>query len=64
MGLSLRAKLTVLHFLLHIKHNINHFLPILHVTDQTRAVAVIMGDYFARKTFFVAVAIVAVVFRS
>ena len=25
-------------FLLHIKHNINHFLSILHVTDQTQAV--------------------------
>ena len=36
-------------FLLHIKHNINHFLSILHVTDQTQAVAVIVGDYFARK---------------
>ena len=33
-------------FLLHIKHNINHFLSILHVTDS---VAVIVGDYFARK---------------
>ena len=36
-------------FLLHIKHDRNHFLSILHVTDQTRAVAIIMGDYFARK---------------
>ena len=36
-------------FLLQIKHNINHFLSILHVTDQTRAVAVIVGDYFAQK---------------
>ena len=36
-------------FLLHIKHNINHFLSILHVTDQTQAVAVIVGDYLARK---------------
>ena len=36
-------------FLLHIKHNINHFLFILHVTDQIEAVAVIMGDSFARK---------------
>ena len=54
-------------FLLHIEHNINHFLSILHVTDQTQAVAVIMGDYFAPKNFVVAVAVVAVVavvFRS
>ena len=36
-------------FLLHVKHNINQFLSILHVTDQTQAVAVVMGDYFARK---------------
>ena len=35
--------------LLHIKHNINHFLSVLHMIDQTQAVAVIMGDYFARK---------------
>ena len=36
-------------FLLHIKHDRDHFLSILHVTDQTRAVAIIMSDYFARK---------------
>ena len=35
--------------LLHIKHNMNHFLSILHVTDQTRAVCSHHGDYFARK---------------
>ena len=51
-------------FLLYIKHNINHFLSILHMTDQTQAVCSHHGWLFRAKNFVVAVAIVAVVFRS